>query len=450
MAGDYIARGGADGVEVTGVGRAWQDRGMTVGRDRSSLVVVVIAGFLLGGCEEAAPAAPPVRATPPSAPVETPEELARRAAEQGPPPPSRVARTMLRRGREIALDEAPAEARAAFWAAIREGRRLTRGRRYAAAVERFDEALAALADHPMALAGRGYARLLQGDLDGAAADLGAVQAMPGPREVEAMIATQLGELAEKRGDAAAARRHFSRADALLPSKATAAKVGKARVCPVEVTEAARLERFDSWTALWAMLAREGLVDTEPAPLSEAVAQKIVCHSEWLDEGATTTFDACAEAPAGPWVSRRYSEAGEHALVVVRADAAGRLSAAIVGRLAMGPCGANSRATVNRGEATVIHWERWAFAPIEAKEDPSGGLVACEGEPGCARRCSDELDGETIDLVLSQGSDVVTAIRGPLLAGEGTRGLAAAEVRVEGGSLRISGAQCEEVMPLPGR
>ena len=103
-------------------------------------------------------------------------------------------------------DQGDTTQRKAFWAAIQEGRKQTAGKDYAAAVAQFDAALAQLPDHPRALAGRGYARLLAGELDAAEADLRKALTHPGTAKVEAAIEFNLGLVAEKRGEADEAKR----------------------------------------------------------------------------------------------------------------------------------------------------------------------------------------------------------------------------------------------------
>lgn len=87
---------------------------------------------------------------------------------------------------------------------VSQGRRLTREEDYDGAIVAFDDAIALEEDLPSAWSGRGYAKLLAGKLDAAEPDLErALKLAEGPK-IQAMVLYDLGLLAEKRGNRAAA------------------------------------------------------------------------------------------------------------------------------------------------------------------------------------------------------------------------------------------------------
>ncbi len=104
-------------------------------------------------------------------------------------------------------------------AKVNEGRALTKAKRYADAIGAFDVAIAMDSASARAWSGRGYAKLLAGDLQGAEADLREALKHDASAKFQAAVSFNLGEVAERRGDRAAAVRHYERALELAPSDA---------------------------------------------------------------------------------------------------------------------------------------------------------------------------------------------------------------------------------------
>ncbi len=104
-------------------------------------------------------------------------------------------------------------------AKVNEGRALTKAKRYAEAIVAFDVAIAMDPAAAAAWSGRGYAKLLAGDLDGAEADLREALKHDGAARFQAAVSFNLGAVAERRGDRAAAVEHYERAMSLAPSDA---------------------------------------------------------------------------------------------------------------------------------------------------------------------------------------------------------------------------------------
>jgi tetratricopeptide (TPR) repeat protein len=99
------------------------------------------------------------------------------------------------------------------------GRKLTRDKQYAEAIAAFDKAIAASDKAAKAWSGRGYAKLLAGDLDGADSDLKRALELDDTPKFQAAVYFNLGEIAEKRNDKPAAFGYYGRALALVPSDA---------------------------------------------------------------------------------------------------------------------------------------------------------------------------------------------------------------------------------------
>ena len=117
-------------------------------------------------------------------------------------------------------DDREATARGRAHDKIQEGRRLTRANDYAAAIAAFDAALAADPTLAAGHSGRGYARLLAGHLDEAKADLEAALVRDDAPKFQAAVYFNLGQVAERRGDLAAARAAYTRSQQLRPTQAT--------------------------------------------------------------------------------------------------------------------------------------------------------------------------------------------------------------------------------------
>ena len=107
---------------------------------------------------------------------------------------------------------------------LRQGRALTRKQDYDGAIASFTAAITADASLARAWSGRGYARLLAGDLDGATADLTHALGLDPSPKFQAAIHFNLAETAEKRGDRAAAVALYEKAQALARSKAALQRI----------------------------------------------------------------------------------------------------------------------------------------------------------------------------------------------------------------------------------
>ena len=109
----------------------------------------------------------------------------------------------------VAAGAATAEASKEARAKLDEGRRLTRAGDYAAAIATFDAAIGLDPALARAWSERGYAKLLGGDLAGARADLEAALPLDEGAAFRAAIHYNLGQVAEKSGDAAAAKAAYT-------------------------------------------------------------------------------------------------------------------------------------------------------------------------------------------------------------------------------------------------
>lgn len=134
------------------------------------------------------------------------------AAPEPPWPPERFGRKEA----EAAATHSPAQDK------LDEARKLTRAKDYPAAIAAFDAALALDSTLAAGYSGRGYARLLAGDLVAAKADLTAALTHNATPQFQAAVYFNLGQLAEKAGDTAAARAAYERSLALRPTKAVKA------------------------------------------------------------------------------------------------------------------------------------------------------------------------------------------------------------------------------------
>lgn len=349
------------------------------------------------------------------------------------------------RGKAVTLEQAPEATRAAFWTAVKAGRKQTAAKQFAAAITSFDAALQALPDHPRALSGRGYARLLAGDLAAAEADLRRALAAPGTRKLESAIAFNLGLVAEQRGDLTLARAQFSLANTLHPGKAAAAKLAGAVACPVVIEYGAPdSQLYATWIELWRHLDDDGVVDSETAPANEAAAQKIACTSEALRESETAAFDACSTA-GGPWLVKHYTDFGGHALYVIEPADAGQLRMTDLGMAGGGRCGCLSDASITGSNPAIVTWQLQEFAPIDVMEDASGQIVECDGGD-CFSACGEEIDGGFSAHVFSSRTADPTLLRGPLVDRDrGTH--PAADIKVVNNEIVVTGGGCDLRTPL---
>lgn len=169
------------------------------------------------------------------------------------------------------------EQRKAFGAAVTEGRKRTTEKKYDKAIEAFTQALAIAPDEPRALAERGYAKYLKGDLEGAMADLNHASATANPKDdkLASQIEYNLGLVSDAMADTGwndqmrgVAVGHYRRANELSPSKAAASKMGgcPASWGPVEIKTYASIKdataKLGGSETDWTALADEGVVRRE--------------------------------------------------------------------------------------------------------------------------------------------------------------------------------------------
>ncbi len=138
-----------------------------------------------------------------------------------------------------------------FLHALARGRAATTRKDFPAALAAFDEALGKVPREPRALAERGYAKLLAGDVYGAGMDLRAARGRTTDEALSAQIWWNLGLWGEKAGNAAFAHEAFAHAYALRPSRAGRAKLGDAGTCAATLDrERVKLEHHATWPTGW--------------------------------------------------------------------------------------------------------------------------------------------------------------------------------------------------------
>jgi len=104
-------------------------------------------------------------------------------------------------------------------AKLAEGRKATKDKRYPDAIKAFDEAIAMTATLARGWSGRGYAKLLAGDLAGAKADFDQALTLDAAPRFQGAVYFNLGELAVRSKDLPAAKAAFTKANELAPSDA---------------------------------------------------------------------------------------------------------------------------------------------------------------------------------------------------------------------------------------
>lgn len=178
------------------------------------------------------------------------------------------------------------------------GREHTAREEYAAAIAGFDAALTAAPDDPRALAGRGYVRLLTGELAQASEDLAVAADRASDPKLAATVHFNLGLVHERRGEAEAALREFTLANMFGPSGASAAKIAGRSVCVATLDERpGEAPAPTTWRGVWATYfepIKANLKDTS-TPADERSARDRICRYEVLSR------DAC-EGPS-PWLVR---------------------------------------------------------------------------------------------------------------------------------------------------
>ena len=96
------------------------------------------------------------------------------------------------------------------------GRKLTREGKYAEAIAALDAAIAAEPGMHRAWAARGFAKLHEGDLDGAEVDCTKAYELHDSPKFRGSIAYNLGLIDKKRGDLEAAKVHFENSLGMRP------------------------------------------------------------------------------------------------------------------------------------------------------------------------------------------------------------------------------------------
>ncbi len=138
---------------------------------------------------------------------------------------------------------------------MRDGRKATDAKNYAAAIAAFDKALVAKRGDSRALAERGYARLLDGkDLVAASRDLDAASGTTQDTKLLSMIWFNRGLVEEARKDQPNALAAFTIANTLSPSGAAKAKLAGKSSCTATVVkpfavDGAKMTDGADWVAL---------------------------------------------------------------------------------------------------------------------------------------------------------------------------------------------------------
>ncbi|MFT5434018.1 MAG: tetratricopeptide (TPR) repeat protein, partial [Myxococcota bacterium] len=102
---------------------------------------------------------------------------------------------------------------------VKKGRKLTKAKKYVKAIAAFDTAIRMDPKAARAWSGRGYAKLLAGQLDKAARDFNQALKLDTTDNYRAAIWFNFGQVAEKQNKWKQARRAYKKANALRPSKA---------------------------------------------------------------------------------------------------------------------------------------------------------------------------------------------------------------------------------------
>lgn len=106
-----------------------------------------------------------------------------------------------------------------------EGRKATKAKDYVAAIAAFDAAIAADAKASRAYSGRGYAKLLSKDLEGAKTDFEKALELASDPRFQGAVWFNLGLVAEAQKDAAGAKAAFQKVLTFGPSQAAQKKLG---------------------------------------------------------------------------------------------------------------------------------------------------------------------------------------------------------------------------------
>lgn len=360
-----------------------------------------------GAVASASSAAPSAPASPPSAPSAS--------APASPPSAAPAARP---------LAEKEQQALAAYTAALARGQRATRERRYPAAIQAFNEALAVHPTDARALAELGFAHLSDGNSHAAEANFTAALAGAGDPELRAQIWFNLGLLRDKADDPEAARVAYANAHVLRPSPATRGKLAGRSMCAVEIRKGHVDDAVivPSWIEL---LARVGPNAEEAGPArevtSEAAARARLCGPE----GKGASESPCAGD--GPWIfPREYgSYTYFHTYVVFPRKPAGFVVAD----------GGHSGGWPARCQGSRSVSGSIEGALLVVNGDFSGAGAVFDGEPNDEQRCRDGVSHHERTFYDARTGRAIVALRWP----EGS----AVDVKVEGGHVVVSGPACNE-------
>ena len=181
--------------------------------------------------------------------------------------------------------ESPAQV-AAYHTAMRDGRKATDAKNYAAAIAAFDKALVAKRADSRALAERGYARLLDGkDLVAASRDLDAASGTTKDPKLLSMIWFNRGLVEEARKDEPNALAAFTIANTLHPNDAAKAKLAGKSSCAATVVKPFAVEGAKITDgADWVALAKAIAPPDEPATIDPPAALPAVftIHHSMMD------------------------------------------------------------------------------------------------------------------------------------------------------------------------
>ncbi|MEZ4382315.1 MAG: hypothetical protein R3A79_13265 [Nannocystaceae bacterium] len=410
----------------------------------AALLALALAGACSSGAQPAASAGAPAEAAKTDEAAKTEDaaaaqdaakaEEAARAAKAA----KRTAPAGLAKGERKRLDEQPdADARRRFADALSRGRKATGKKSFPEAIAAFDEALVALPEHPRALSGRGYAKLLAGELDAAEVDLRAALAKVTTRELESAVHFNLGLVAEKRGDQEEARRRFAIANTMRPSKAAAAKLAQSKACPVSVHYEGKQELFSDFRELWSHLKENSLV-TGAAPADEAAARAAACLSHDVNDIMSPPKDGCVGAD--PWLVVYEDEgSGGWAAYVIESADSDQLRLHYIAAWEGARCGQSDAFTMkDGGEYRVLRHAQTFGAEVDVMEAADGEIVDCDYEGDCFMACGEDAT-QIHEYIFNPYSISPVEIAWTEEAG--------VEVRAAGMDATVKGPGCEQSVPL---
>ncbi|WP_438014459.1 tetratricopeptide repeat protein [Sorangium sp. So ce315] len=384
------------------------------------LALVLAAACAVAGCRRDDPPRPTAEGAPPAAA----SSAASVASASSAAPSSSAAAAQASAPAPRPLTEKEKQALAAYRAALARGRLATRERRYPAAIQAFTDALAVAPADARALAERGFAHLSDGDSDAAEGDFTAALAGAGDPELRSQIWFNLGLLRDKAEDPEAARVAYANAHALKPSSATRGKLAGRSTCAVEIRKSGIGDAVivPSWIELLALVGPDR---EEPGPppevTSEAAARARVCGPD----GMSVSARPCTGDP--PWIfPRSYaSYTYFHNHVAFPRKPAG-FAVADGGHSGGWPARC-------QGIRSVSGSIEGSLLVVDA--DFSGAGAVFDGEPNDEQRCRDGVSHRERTFYDARTGRAIVALRWP----EGS----AVDVKVEGGHVVVSGAECNE-------